>query len=272
MIPTRKTAALPSGTALAACVLLLFSGCGRREGHAVNVMGSTSVQPFAELVSEEYIRLHPDKRVEVQGGGSTAGIQALASGLAEIGMCSRSLKPQEASDAVPLTIARDALAIVVHRSNPISDLSIQQLREVFAGRVADWKDVGGKPGPVRVITREEGSGTREAFTQLVMAKARISDRALTQESNGCVRELVEGDRASIGYMSLGLVGDAVKPVRVDDITPTHENVLNNSYKLVRPFLFVTNERTGPQAREFIDFILSDKGQSILEEEGLVRAR
>jgi len=251
---------------------LLLGGCGDRSGRSVNVVGSTSIQPFAELLAEEYAKKNPGKRVEVQGGGSTAGLQAVANGLAEIGTCSRSLTSDEAAQFTGITIARDGLAVVVNTANPVNGLTVEQLRGIFSGKITDWKDVGGKDGPVRPITREEGSGTRESFVNLVMGKESISRGALAQESNGAVKELVKGDPAAIGYMSLGLVGREVKAVPIDGVAPTHENVLNGAYTLSRPFLFVTRGAPGPEAQKFIDFVLSGEGQRILETEGLVRAK
>lgn len=252
-------------------VAALCVACGRDTGKAVNVIGSTSVQPFAEMLAEEFGKTQADVQVEVQGGGSTAGIQAVNTGIAEIGMCSRGLKPEEKGlTAIP--IARDGIAVVVNLSNPVSGLSLRQIRDLFAGRIGNWKDVGGKDQPVRLITREEGSGTREAFTHLVMGKVRIAATALTQESNGAVKELVKGDRSAIGYMSLGLVGKELKVLAVDGVAPSVAEVVAGTYPLVRPFLFVVKGTPGEAAQRFVDFVLSPAGQALLEKEGLVRSQ
>ncbi|MCC6796384.1 MAG: phosphate ABC transporter substrate-binding protein [Candidatus Hydrogenedentes bacterium] len=248
------------------------AGCGGKHARAVNLVGSTSVQPFAEFLAEEYLTAHPTENVEVQGGGSTAGLQAVINGLADIGMCSRSLTEEESPKFTATVIARDGLAIVVNQSNSVTTLTTEQLRGLFSGAIRNWKEVGGHDGPVRPITREEGSGTRESFVHLVMAKERISKSALTQESNGAVKELVKGDSAAIGYMSLGLVGKELKAIRVDDVEASRENVLNHSYKLARPFLFVAQGPLRPDAQRFMDFVLSKEGQQALESEGLVRAQ
>lgn len=258
---------------LAAVVILAFApGCRGGHTNAVRVVGSTSVQPFAELLAEEYGAKNPIENVEVQGGGSTAGLQAVTNGLADIGMCSRSLSAEEAAEFTATLIARDGLAIVVNRANPVSGLTRGQLCGLFTGAIENWREVGGHDGPVWPITREEGSGTRESFVHLVMGKERISRRALTQESNGAVKELVRGDPAAIGYMSLGLVGDDLKAIQVDGVEPTSANVLAGTYKLARPFLFVTKGPIGPDAQRFFDYVLSPESQSTLETEGLVRAQ
>lgn len=257
---------------VASAVALACAGCGKTSSRSVSLLGSTSIQPFAEVLAEQYAKKNPGQFVEVQGGGSTAGLQAAANGLADIGMCSRALTAEETRQFTPILIARDGLAIVVNPENPVAGLSLEQLRALFAGRVTNWKDVGGKDGPVRPITREEGSGTRESFVRLIMGQERISRRALTQESNGAVKELVKGDPATIGYMSLGLVGKELKAVPVEGARPTAENVLAGRYTLARPLLFVTKGATGPAAQKFVDFVLSPEGQRLLETEGLVRAK
>lgn len=257
---------------VAAVLVVLVPGCTGSQTRAVSVVGSTSIQPFAELLAEKYAEKHPQETVDVQGGGSTAGLQAVANGLADIGMCSRSLNPTEAEAFTGTVIARDGLAIVVNPANPVNELTTAQLRGLFAGSIKNWKEVGGLEEPVRPITREEGSGTRESFVHLVMAKERIARRALTQESNGAVKELVKGDRAAIGYMSLGLVGRELKAVRVDGVAPTSANVLAKTYKLARPFLFVTKGTMRPEAQRFFDDVLSPESQKALETEGLVRAQ
>ena len=261
---------------LVGAVLLIsvsFFGTGRRrDGRAVECVGSTSVQPFAEILSQEFERLPGGIRVDVEGGGSTAGIVAIDENIADIGMCSRSLKSDEARQFVGIPIALDGLAVVVHKSNPITGLTRQQIRRIFCGDVSNWREVGGDNRPIHLITREEGSGTREAFQKLVMGKTRISRKALTQESNGAVKELVKHDPCAVGYMSLGLVGQELKALKVDGVAPTAEEVVSGRYPLARPFLFVTKGPPGERAREFIDFAASPIGRQMLEREGLVGAR
>jgi len=242
------------------------------QGDTLNVVGSTSIQPFAEMLAQAYKDSHADSYVDVQGIGSAAGLQAAANGLAQIGMCSRALTLDETKEFRAIVIARDGLAIVVHPSNPIEGLSRDQIRRIFAGEIHNWTEVGGPDRPVRPITREEGSGTREAFVKLVMGNVRIARQALTQESNGAVKELVRNDPAGVGYMSLGLVGGELRAVDVDGVAPTSANVVAEKYPLVRPFLFVTVGKPSEKAQAFIDFVLSPEGQKMLENEGLVRAK
>ncbi|MBM4032570.1 MAG: phosphate ABC transporter substrate-binding protein [Planctomycetes bacterium] len=255
----------------AAGLAALFLGCGGRKGEVVRVVGSTSVQPFAEMLADEFNRNNPGIYVEVQGGGSTAGIQAVANGVAQIGTCSRSLNPEETGFETQ-TIARDAIAVVVNHANKVNALTRDQVREIYEGKVKNWKEVGGEDRKIILVTREEGSGTREAFEHLVMGKARIAPTAITQESNGTVKQLVKGNKDAVGYMSLGLVHGELKALTVDGVKPTAEEVLDGKYPLVRPFLFVVKGTPGEAAEKFIKFVLSPPAQAILEKEGLVRAK
>ena len=248
---------------------------GRGRSSAVNVLGSTSIQPFAGMLAQEFNKMHPDCLVDVQGGGSTAGLEAADTGIADIGTCSRALTPEEEKVFTPIVIARDGLAIVVHPSNPVDNLSRERIRRMFTGEITEWSQIPGYESfkrPIQLITREEGSGTREAFMKLIMGQERVSRRALNQESNGAVKELVKHDPCAIGYMSLGLVQGELKMVRVDGRTPSAAAVKNETYPLVRPFLFVTKGPPDEQAKRFIDFVLSGPSQKTLEEEGLISAK
>ena len=255
---------------VAAAATLLARGCGATRHHVINVVGSTSVQPFAEMLAQEFNTNHPGVAIDVQGGGSSQGLKAVTDDIADIGMCSRALTKDE-TGYVPIPIARDGLAIVVHPSNPIVNLPRETVARIFSGAIRNWKELGGVDATIHCITREEGSGTREAFEKMIMHDRDISRKAVTQESNGAVKELVRQDRAGIGYMSLGLVGEELKALSVDGVVPSHQTVRSGTYPLVRPFLFILKKDTAvnPDAQNFIDFVLSPPGQQMLEKEGLV---
>lgn len=249
--------------------LAFNDGCSRTSAErGLTVAGSTSIQPFADRWAEVFMKGHPRFSVNVQGGGSSAGIQAAKSGAADIGMSSRELKDSE-KDLLEIVVARDGLAIIVHPENPVGDLSLVQVQNIFAGNIGNWEYAGGPAREIHVVTREEGSGTRGAFQEMVMGKSRIFPRAIVQDSNGTVREIVANDPASIGYISLGLVNERVKAVRLEGVEPSHDHIIEKKYTLVRPFLFVTNGPPKPGAREFINFVLSRKGQELIEKEGLI---
>ncbi len=260
-----------------ACILLalgvaLFAGCrGDRSRSELTLAGSTSIQPFADKWAEIFMARHPDLGVDVQGGGSSAGIQACKSGACQIGMSSRELKGDE-KDLREIVVARDGLAIIVHPSNPVRGLKIAEVKQIFAGDLADWKTLGGRDKRITVVTREEGSGTRGAFQELVMGKARIFRGAITEDSNGTVREIVAHDPAAIGFISLGLVNTQVRALALDGAAANDENIRNGSYRLVRPFLFVSRGEPTGLAKAFVDFVLSDEGQALVKEEGLLPIR
>jgi len=248
-------------------VLFLVVGCQRSRA-GITVAGSTSVEPFAELLAEEYMRQNPSLHIYVQGGGSTAGIEAVETGAASIGMSSRNLIGKELK-LHAVTIAKDAIAIIVHPTNSIHNLPLDQIREVFSGKITNWKELGGPNKPIDVVTREEGSGTRESFQKFVMEKEDISLGALVQDSNGAVRQVISSDPHAIGYISLGLVNDQVKAVKISGVEPNLSNVHNGQYPLVRPFLFIFNGEPAGEAKSFLEFVLSRQAQKLLLKEGLV---
>ncbi|GAB4431212.1 MAG: phosphate ABC transporter substrate-binding protein [bacterium] len=234
----------------------------------INIAGSTSVMPFTEKLAEYFMVLKPEYIVNVQSGGSTAGIQACLNKTVDIGMSSRELKDDEKIlNEIP--ICYDGIAIVVNSANEVKDLSIEQIKGIFEGRIKNWKELGWINRKIDAVTREEGSGTRGAFEELVMGKSHIDDAIMVQDSNGSVKEVVRTDPYAIGYISLGMVDEKVKSVTVDGVAATVKNIKEKKYKIVRPFLYLTNGKPSEHAQVFIDFVLSKEGQNILKKEGLV---
>ena len=248
-------------------IISMTMGCQRSKA-GITVAGSTSVEPFVELLAEEYMHLHPRSHIYVQGGGSSAGIEAVRSGAAHIGMSSRSLIGREKS-LYAVTIARDAIAIIVHPNNPVQNLSLAEVKDVFSGKIKNWKELGGADRTITLVTREEGSGTREAFQKLLMGKEEIALEALVQDSNGAIRQVVAGDPNAVGYISLGLVNEKVKALKISGTEPRLENIESGRYHLVRPFLFLFNGEPSGEAKSFLEFAMSPKAQNLLAREGLV---
>jgi phosphate transport system substrate-binding protein len=247
----------------------LLAGCQKPQG-GLTVVGSTSVQPFAEVLAEEYMGHHSGGKIYIQGGGSSAGVQAVRTEAAQVGMSSRSLMPDE-RDLIAVPIAYDAIAIIVHPSNQVSNLSIDQIKRIFSHQMTNWSEAGGLNHPITLVTREEGSGTRESFQHLLMGKTEISLAALVQDSNGAIRQVVADDPNAIGYISLGLVNSRVKALKIDGVEANVENIKQLRYKFVRPFLFVFKTQPQGLAKNFLDYILSPEGQKLLVQEGLVSA-
>jgi phosphate transport system substrate-binding protein len=259
------------GICVVIIVLLVALGCNspsQTTNRPLCVAGSTSIQPFAEKLAEIYMHRNPHARVDVQGGGSSAGIYAATHGAADLGASSRELLREE-KKLVEIPIANDGIAVIVHPSNPLTTISLTEIRKIFSGAVKNWSALGLPPHDIDLITREEGSGTREAFEHLVMGRQEITPAALVQDSNGSVREIVAGDRYSLGYISAGLVDQRVKALAIDGVFPTRENIKSHAYKLVRRFLLVSRTEPTGACKAFVDFVLGPNGQKILESEGLV---
>jgi phosphate transport system substrate-binding protein len=249
-------------------LFILFNvGCQRSKA-GITVAGSTSVEPFAELLAEEYMSQYPQSHIYVQGGGSTAGVEAVMTSTANIGMSSRNLIGDE-KKLYAVTIAKDAIAIIVNPKNPVQDLSLDQIRQVFSGNISNWKEVGGLSHPIVLVTREEGSGTRESFQKFVMGKEDINLEALVQDSNGAVRQVVASNHDAIGYISLGLVNDQEKALKISGVEPNLADIDRGKYTLVRPFLFIFKEEPMGEAKSFLEFVLSPSAQKLLLKEGLV---
>lgn len=252
-------------------IMGMMSACSQTPGTGTIIAGSTSVQPYAEVLAEEFMIINPGTEIDIQGGGSSAGITAAQTQSADIGMSSRSLKDSEKS-LWNTEIARDGLVLIVNPKNSVQNLSLDQVRDIYSGGITHWDQVGGVKEKINLITREEGSGTRSAFTELLMGELEISPKAIVQDSNGSVMQLVAGDPNAIGYISLGLLNENIKALDLDGIEATAENIMNDTYMLFRPFLFVTNGEPTGLAKDFIDFTLSEEGQKLLSQEGLIPTR
>jgi phosphate transport system substrate-binding protein len=257
---------------LGGALIVFGAGCSRNRSNIITLAGSTAFQPFAEKLAEQYQAKNKDIHINVQGGGSAVGIQSAIGGNADIGMADLLELPDEAKTLNSTTVARDGIAIIVNLQNRVSAVSSSQAHDIFTGKIANWKEIGGTDAAIRVISREEGSGTKRSFDTLVLDGDRLAPSALFQDSNGTVREAVASDPGAIGYLSIGLVNDRVKPLSYEGIAPTNENVENGEYPLSRPIFFLTKGQMSPAVKAFIDYVLSDEAQRILEEEGLIAVK
>lgn len=237
----------------------------------VTVSGSTSVQPLAQDLADIFNETEPGVSIEIQGGGSSQGIKAATDGISNIGTSSRDLTAEEKTGLTEHIIAYDGVAIVVHPSNPVSNLSKDQVVKIFKGEIKNWKEVGGKDSEILVVTREDGSGTRSAFEELLKLQEKKDDKtvsfirsdALVADGTGAVKANVASKENAIGYTSLGFVDSSLKKVNLDNIECSIENVKNKTYAISRPFLMLTKGDVSPETKAFLDFILSDKGQEIV---------
>ena len=251
-------------------VILCLLTCAHKKKGGIIIAGSTSVQPFIEQVAQNYMNKHPGIVINVQGGGSTAGIQATFNRICNIGTSSRNLVGDE-KRLKQILIAMDGVSVIVHPSNPIDNLSVEQIRGIFAGRIRNWKELGGKDETIIPVTREEGSGTRGSFEEMIMEGEEISDICLVQDSNGSVREIIATTPNGIGYISAGLVDEREKAVAINGIKPTPENLSSHRYRFCRPFLLLLLDEPKGKVKDFIDYVLSPEGQKILAGNGLIPA-
>jgi phosphate transport system substrate-binding protein len=262
----RRSARIAVAT-LAALTAAVFSGCGRGKT-SVTLAGSTAFQPFAEKLADRYMQIHPEINITVQGGGSAVGIQSALSGAADIGMADLVTLPPEAAALKQRVVAKDGIVVVVHPSNPVADISLESIRGVFSGRIANWKVLGGQDAPITVVSREAGSGTRTSFEQIV-GDFHLSPDAIIQDSNGTIRETVANDAKAVGYLSHGLLNEKIKAVTVNGTACTTDAILKGEYALVRPIFFLTKSDPQGDLAAFIDFVLSPDGQGMLRESGLI---
>lgn len=252
------------------------TGAGKDTGKdtlsgTVTTAGSTSVQPLSEELAKAFMTKNPGVRVEVSGGGSSAGVKAVQTKTADIGAASRKLKDSE-TGVKAVTIALDGIAVIVHPDNPVSDLTLEQIKNIFLGQITNWKDVNGNDAEIVVVNREEGSGTRGAFHELVVGEDNeFTDKAIVQNSTGAVREAVSQDVNAIGYISLGAMNNTVKNLKVDGVEATVENIKAEKYPIARPLNYVLNESTvlSEAAQAYLDFVLSDEGQNVVKEMGFI---
>lgn len=229
----------------------------------INIAGSTSVQPLAEELAQAFMAKNKDVKVFVQGGGSGAGIKAAMTGTADIGTSSRELNPEEAG-LHETVIAKDGIAIILNKSNTISDISMNDLQKIYTGEYTNWKQAGGPDMKIVVVNREAGSGTRGAFEELVLGKLTNTSNCLVQASTGAVQQTVAITKEAIGYISLGSLDEkAVKAVKVNGIVCSEANILNKTYKIQRPFLMLTKSAPTGVVKAFTDWILSAEGQKIV---------
>ncbi|MGD0652497.1 MAG: phosphate ABC transporter substrate-binding protein [Verrucomicrobiia bacterium] len=261
----------PTATRLTVCLLaLVCASCGKKYA-AITLAGSTAFQPFAEKLAEEFMAQRSGVAITVQGGGSAVGIQSALSGVAQIGMADLVQLPPEAKELTSIVVARDGIAIIVNPANPIKDLSTVQVREIFEGKIGNWKDVGGTDKLITVVSREAGSGTRMSFEQLI-GGIQLTRNAIIQDSSGTIRETVANDANAIGYLTHGVISQKVKPVTVDGVECTTAVIMASQYKLVRPVFFLTKGPATGAAKEFIDYVLSPEGQEIIKKNGLIPAQ
>ncbi len=238
----------------------------------ISLAGSTSMEKLCEAMSESFMEKYPGITVTVEYTGSGAGLESLASGSVDIGNSSRHLKDEELSGgAVENVVAIDGIAVIEDKENTVTDISAEDLAKIYTGEISNWSELGGKDEAIVVIGREAGSGTRDAFEELL----EVADNcAYAQEldSTGAVLAKVASTPGAIGYVSLDVVDDSVIAISIDGTEPTEEKILEGNYLLSRPFVMATNGEISAQndlVKTWFDYIKTEDGKSVISQVGLI---
>ena len=238
----------------------------------IKLAGSTSMEKLCEAMAESFMEKNPGVTVTVEYTGSGAGLESLAAGSVDIGNASRGLKDEEkASGAVENIVAIDGIAVITNKSCSIKDVTSKDLAKIYTGEITDWAELGGEEQPIIVIGREAGSGTRDAFEELLEVKD-VCAYAQELDSTGAVLAKVGTTPGAIGYVSLDVVDDTVSELKIDGVEPTEEEILAGKYMLQRPFVMATKGEISEQnelVQTWFNYINSDDGKEVIKQVGLI---
>jgi len=254
---------------------LLFSA-GAAFAESIVIKGSTTVLPIAQAALEAYMKAHPGVNVSLSGGGSGDGIKAMIDKSTDIATSSREIKAKEVELAkskgvnpVAHAVAIDALTPIVHPKNRINGLTIDQLSQIYQGKIKNWKEVGGDDLQIVVVSRDSSSGTFESWGHLVLNNARVTPKAQLQASSGAVVQAVSKNRYAISYVGIGYLNKSVKPLTVNGVQASAKTALAGEYPIARPLYLYTNGHPTGEVSRFIKFVLSPAGQKIVARAGFV---
>ena len=269
---------LTAGMLTMACL----TGCGGNSGNdaqqgstlsgSITLSGSTSMEKLSKALQEGFMTSNRGVTVNVEFNGSSAGIEQVLKGSVNIGNASRNLKEAEVSEgAVENIVAIDGIAVIVDNANKVTDITTEELQQIYTGEVTNWSQIGGTDTPIVVIGREAGSGTRGAFEELLEIEDKC-EYAQELDSTGTVLANVSATPGAIGYVSLDVINDTVTTVKLDGVEPTEENIAGGSYSLCRPFVMATKGEISEQdevTQAFFAYIASEEGKAIIKQVGLI---
>lgn len=257
------------GMGLTAC----GNGSSKENGSktTISISGSTSVGPLIDKIAEKYEESNKTVSIEVQQTGSSAGIKDTINGVNEIGMVSRELKAEEESEVNGTIIAFDGIALIVNKANKVDDITTEQIKDIYTGKINNWKELGGEDAPIVVVSREEGSGTRSAFQELIGYESEeLTKDATICDGNGNIKSTVLSNENAIGFVSFEYLKDDIKALTVNGVVANPENVKAKTYTLSRPFIITTKEgNITDNGQAFIEYILGEDGQEIVSESGFI---
>lgn len=259
-----------------AFLLLLFVPGTFFAAESIVIKGSTTVLPIAQGTLEAFVKKNPDLQISLSGGGSGEGIKAMIDKTTDIATSSREIKKEEISLAkskgikpVAHVVAHDAIIPVVNPKNKVNNLSIDQLSQIYQGKITNWKEVGGDDLKIVVISRDSSSGTFESWDHFVMKKTKVTPRAQMLASNGAIVQAVAKNRYAISYLGIGYINKDVKPLRVNGVAGSAQTALSREYPLSRELYMYTNGEPRGGVAEYINFVKSVAGQEIIAKEGFV---
>lgn len=243
----------------------------------IGIDGSTTVLPVAQKIAEAYMKQNPDIKISISGGGSGNGIKALIDSSTDIADSSRFIKDDEVKLAiekniypVPFAVAYDCIVPAVHPTNTVTNITMEQLKNIYLGKIKNWKEIGGPDMPIVVVSRDTSSGTYEVWEEKVMKKENVFPGALLQASNGAVAQAVSKNKNAIGYIGIGYINKELSPLTVNGVKGSVETTLNGTYPISRPLYMFTPGWPKGAVLDFINFVLHpDKGQKYVSEAGFV---
>jgi phosphate transport system substrate-binding protein len=246
------------------------------KGNRITCSGSTTVLPVAQATAEAFMNINPSINISVRGGGSGVGVAALQNKTADIANSSRPMKAKEIAaskskgiNPTAYAVANDGISIVVHKNNPLKNLTIAQIKGIYTGKIKNWKELGGTSMPIVVISRDVASGTFEVFNEKALAGAKVDGTAQLLASNNSVVSAVASTPGGIGYAGLGYLNESVRVVTVNNVMPSESTVKNGSYPLSRKLYMYTNGKASGDVARYISFIQSPAGQEIVKEQGFI---
>lgn len=261
---------------ISSALLLNVSPLGAEEKIVID--GSTTVGPIAKAFAEYYMKQNPGVNIMVSESGSGNGAKSLINGVCDIADMSRFMKNKEFKAAtekgifpVAHVVALDGIAMIVHPSNPVGEITMGKIKDIYNGKITNWKDLGGPNKKIVMISRDTNSGTYETFAKLVMKKEKIVESTEYVGSNGAVRSRVQNTPAAIGYVGLGFLDKTVKGLKINGIYPTLQTISTGVYPIARPLFMFTNgyPKMGSQVYRFVTIHLTKEGQKIVKRIGFV---
>ncbi len=261
--------------------IALFLSCG--VGHAglleqfagqsgkIDIAGGTAHIPVMTEAAKRIMTVNPDIRINVEGGGTGVGVQKAGEGLVDIGNTGRALSEDEVAKygLVSFAFAVDGVTVILNPANGVKDLSAAQVQDIFAGKITNWKDVGGADAAITLYSRDEASGTREVFWGKMLKKGAIADNANIVASNGAMKVAVAQDANAIGYMSIGFVDGSVKAPTLEGIEPSQDNAKSGAYKVARKLYMNTKGEPQGLTKLFIDYVTSPECTDIIAKAGYI---